>query len=295
MNLDASPTVSVIIATYNKAQTLQYAIESVLWQTFTEFECWVIGDGCTDNSEEVVTKIADPRFYWFNLCQNSGYQSAPTNEGLRRARGKYIAYLNDDDIWLPNHLQALVEGLENFAVDFAYTIMEWIRSEEYRGVEIPNYPHALQPPEATATMHRREVIDDIGYWKEPGEVQAIPRVEFFRRAQFSNHSFLLVPYLTALKFGHKGAAYGEVTLQDKFMAKIRNDGAFVEKELAKLLIGATHKIERPLSVEQMRRQLSHSLRLMMIKRKIDPGRLMFWKRSGQRIAEWRKSLGLDTN
>ena len=295
MKLDAPPTVTVIIATYNKEQTLQYAIESVLWQTFTDFECWVIGDGCTDKSKEVVAGVADPRIHWFNLPQNSGYQSAPTNEGLRRARGIYIAYLNDDDIWLPNHLQTLVEGMEKFEVDFAYTIMEWIRSEKYRVVDIPNYPNALQPPEATATMHRRGIIDEIGYWKEPDEVQAIPRVEYFRRAQFLNHSFQLVPTLTAIKFGHKGAPYGQVTLQDKYVAKIRNDEAFVEKELAKLLIAATHKIEGPLALDQIKRQLSHSLRLMMIKRKIDPGRILFWKRSGQRISEWRKSLGLDTS
>ena len=87
------PKVSVIIATYNKASALRYAIDSVLWQTFSDYELWVIGDACTDESEQLVTSYGDPRVFWHNLPQNSGYQSAPNNEGLRRARGKYVAYL----------------------------------------------------------------------------------------------------------------------------------------------------------------------------------------------------------
>ena len=93
-----TPTVTIIIATYNKMSTLRYAIESVLWQSFADFECLVIGDGCTDGSEEVVAGFNDPRLYWNNLTRNSGHQSAPTNEGLRRARGEYISYLNQAQI-----------------------------------------------------------------------------------------------------------------------------------------------------------------------------------------------------
>ena len=93
-----SPLVSVLIATYNKASTLRFAIESVLWQTQQDFEVWVIGDNCTDDSVQLVRSFNDSRFNWINLPENSGYQSVPHNEGLRRARGKYIAYLNHDDI-----------------------------------------------------------------------------------------------------------------------------------------------------------------------------------------------------
>lgn len=295
MNFANKPEVTVIIATYNKESTLRYAIESVLWQTFEDFECWVIGDSCTDGSEHVVASFDDPRLNWTNLASNSGYQSAPTNEGLRRAKGKYVAYLNDDDIWLPNHLQELVDHLEQSGVDFVYSIMEWVRSEQEQVIIVPNYPDALRPPEASATIHRRDVVDKIGYWKEPSEIQVIPRVDFFRRAQFSNHTFTLVPYLTVIKFSRSGAGYGESSLQEIYMSKIRTDGEFVEKELASLLVDAHHKLERPISLQQLRLQFSHTVRYIMIKRNIDPGHLKFWKRRGQRIEEWRKSLGLDTD
>lgn len=295
MSSAETPSVTVIIATYNKEIPLRYTIESVLWQTFEDFECWVIGDCCTDGSAEVVASFDDPRLNWFNLARNSGYQSAPTNEGLRRAKGKYIAYLNDDDIWLPNHLQALVEQLDQSNFDFAYSIMEWVRSVQSQVIELPNYPAAPRPPEASATVHRRDVVDRIGYWKEPGEVQAIPRVDFFRRAQFSNHTFILVPVLTALKFSRSGKGYGDAKLQEIYVDKIHNDAGFVEKELAKLLVDAYHKLDGPLSLQQLRLQFAHTVRQIMVKRNIDPGRLLFWKRRGQRIEEWRKSLGLDTD
>ncbi len=295
MNSAETPAVTVIIATYNKKSTLRYAIESVLWQTFEDFECWVIGDCCTDDSEEVVASFDDPRLNWTNLAVNSGYQSAPTNEGLRRAKGQYIAYLNDDDIWLPNHLQESVAYLEQSGVDFVYSIVEWVKSEQNQVTEIPNYPDALQPPEASATMHRKDVVDEIGCWKEADEVQAIPRVDFFRRAQFSNHNFTLVPYLTAIRFSRDDAGYGGASRQEKYMGKIRTDEEFVEKELARLLVDATHKLDGPISLQQLRRQVLNTIRRIMIKKHVDPGQLMFWKRRGQRIEQWRKSLGLDAD
>ena len=63
-----SPRVTVIIATYNWSTVLPYAINSVLDQTMTDFELLVVGDGCTDDSEQVVTAIKDPRVRWINLA-----------------------------------------------------------------------------------------------------------------------------------------------------------------------------------------------------------------------------------
>src|SRR5947207_7975428 len=85
--MKAMPRVTVIMATYNWSSVLPYSIGSALRQSFTDFELLVVGDGCTDDSEQVVTAIGDPRVRWINLSSNSGHQSAPNNEGLRQARG----------------------------------------------------------------------------------------------------------------------------------------------------------------------------------------------------------------
>src|SRR5262249_43894876 len=121
-----APRVSIITATYNWSSVLRYAIESVRWQTFTDFELLVVGDGCTDDSEAVVTSFDDPRISWTNLPENSGSQATPNNAGLTMARGAYVAYLGHDDLWLPNHLAALVDAIERAEADVAYTLAAMI-------------------------------------------------------------------------------------------------------------------------------------------------------------------------
>jgi len=86
------PRVTVIIPTWNWSSVLPCSIGSVLRQTWTDFELLVIGDCCTDDSESVVTRLAqtDSRIRWINLPQNSGQQAGPNNEVLRIARGELI-------------------------------------------------------------------------------------------------------------------------------------------------------------------------------------------------------------
>lgn len=292
MSLASSPKITVIIATYNKKSTLGFAIDSVLWQSFQDFECWVIGDACTDGSGDLVKSYKDPRVHWHNLAQNSGYQSAPNNEGLRRAQGDYIAYLNHDDIWLPNHLQILYDRITAEEADFVYSIMEWIKAES-KVADIPNFPDAIRPPEATATMHRKNVVDRIGYWKSPQEVQAYPRVAFFRDAQFAGLKFAFAPFLTAIKFEPIPGIYSQAGQQEEYLAKISRDLDFTHKELGTLLAQAYFELEGPLSLRRVRLQLGHSIRQILVKRGIDPGRLFFWWKRGRRIKRWRRHIGLD--
>jgi len=293
MHWQNKPTITIIIATYNKSNTLNYAIQSVLWQTFTDFECWVIGDACTDDSETVVSSFKDSRLHWHNLPQNSGYQSVPTNEALRRAQGHYIAYLNHDDIWLPNHLQVLVDCIEREKADFAYSIMEWIR-ENGRHADIPHYPDAPRPPEVPAILHHFAVVEEIGYWKEPHEIRTDPRVDFLRRAQFANKKFVLAPHLTVLKFDRSADGYSAASQQEEYIDRIVQDPMFAETELAGLLAEAYWKLEAPLTTGRLRFQLLQSIRKIMVQHDLEPDDLMPWKKSGYRIRDWRRSHGLDT-
>lgn len=114
------PRCSVIIATYNRSAVLAYAVRSVLAQTMADFELLVIGDGCSDDSEEVVASFADARVSWLNLPANTGHQSGPNNAGLRLATSPFVAYLGHDDLWLPGHLDAILPALEDGAA-FVHT------------------------------------------------------------------------------------------------------------------------------------------------------------------------------
>src|SRR3954451_5872363 len=100
------PRVTVIIPTYNWSSVLPYSIGSVLRQSFRDFELLVVGDGCTDDSEKVVSAIDDPRVRWINLPENTRHQSGPNNEALRQGEGEIIAHLRHRDLSLPHLLQA---------------------------------------------------------------------------------------------------------------------------------------------------------------------------------------------
>ena len=72
----------------------------------------MVGDACADDSEQVVAAFGDPRIRWHNLPENCGNQYGPNNAGIAMARGRHIAYLGHDDIWLPDHLQRHVDTME---------------------------------------------------------------------------------------------------------------------------------------------------------------------------------------
>src|ERR1039458_3377234 len=88
-----NPLVTVVCSTYNSKATLRCALRSVLNQDLADFEVRVMGDACTDGTEEIVAELNDARLHWYNFPQNTGSQSEPNNEGLRRARGRYVAFI----------------------------------------------------------------------------------------------------------------------------------------------------------------------------------------------------------
>jgi glycosyltransferase involved in cell wall biosynthesis len=196
------PLVTVIIPTYNWSSVLPYSIGSVLRQTFTDFELLVVGDGCTDDSESVVERMGDPRVKWINLPTNTGYQSEPNNEGLRQARGQFIAYLGHDDLWLPHHLSCLIAALERGA-DLAYGMNSWVMGKS-DGYDTPGPPPETYRPgmgiPPTCVVHRRSVTDHIGGWRHYRELDTYPDLELWLRAYTANYRFAFVPRLTAIKF-----------------------------------------------------------------------------------------------
>lgn len=106
----AHPKVSVVIPTYNRAHFLGQAVRSVLDQTFGDFELIVIDDGSTDKTQDALRDVGDKRVRV--LARDHGGISAALNEGIRVARGVYIARLDSDDLWLPHMLASLVPVLD---------------------------------------------------------------------------------------------------------------------------------------------------------------------------------------
>ncbi len=133
---DAEPLISVLIPTYNRAELLrERSVASVLRQTYSRFEIVVVGDACTDHTESLLRDAGDPRIRFYNLSARGKYPedpylewlvagSAPANEALRIARGRWFAWLDDDDEFSPDHLEALLAACLGRRWEFAYGVME---------------------------------------------------------------------------------------------------------------------------------------------------------------------------
>lgn len=111
-----TPTVSVIIPTYNRANLLERAIRSVLSQTYRDFEIIVVDDASTDNTQEMLKERFKQEIDYGMLRiirnETSLERSRSRNEAMEISKGEYIALLDDDDIWLPDHLESAVRFLK---------------------------------------------------------------------------------------------------------------------------------------------------------------------------------------
>jgi len=122
--------VSIITCTYNRAHLLGETIQSVLSQTFSDFEYIIIDDGSTDNTQELIHSFNDKRINYVRHDHSNGYLSIARNHGLKKASGKYIAFIDSDDLWKDNYLILLVQTLEqNPGFDFCFTDAEVFSTE----------------------------------------------------------------------------------------------------------------------------------------------------------------------
>jgi glycosyltransferase involved in cell wall biosynthesis len=178
---------------------------------------------------------------WINLPANTGHQSAANNEGLRQARGKFVAYLGHDDLWLPHHLATMVAALEDGA-DLAHGIARMVAPKEWpRQALRPRYrPGDWMPPSNVA--HRRGLIDRVGGWKDYRTLTIDPEIDLWRRIHESGASVVFVPRLGAIKFPAvaRRDVYRERPCHEQaaWFERIQREGDIEAVELASLLAEA---------------------------------------------------------
>jgi glycosyltransferase involved in cell wall biosynthesis len=105
-------SVSVIVPAYNAEKTILETIQSIQAQTFSDFELIVINDGSSDRTVELLSKINDPRLKVFSY-ENGGLPVA-RNRGIQRATGEFITFIDADDLWKPQKLEAQLKALHEY-------------------------------------------------------------------------------------------------------------------------------------------------------------------------------------
>lgn len=161
------PTVSIILPTYNRAAFLPEALASIRAQTFTDWELIIVDDGSTDETKDLIARLtADvPQQVYYLYQHNQGAYGA-RNTGLDHAAGKYVAFYDSDDQWLPHHLARCVAALdEHRDVDWVYGACR-IVDQRSGGVISPNsfYENGAPRPflrlRAQRTSSGLSLIDD---------------------------------------------------------------------------------------------------------------------------------------
>lgn len=107
-----NPLISVIIPTYNRENIIVNTINSVLKQTYSNFELLIIDDASTDNTEQKINEIKDKRIKYIKLPTNTK-GTKPRNVGIKLSQGDFIAFLDSDDCWLPDKLEKQIKFIYN--------------------------------------------------------------------------------------------------------------------------------------------------------------------------------------
>lgn len=205
MNVGESEAIafSVVIPAYNREKTIKRAIDSVLRQTYQNFEIIVVDDGSTDGTKDVVLSIHDDRIRYI-YQENQGAQVA-RNHGLHLANGDYISFLDSDDEWLPGFLETVRDKFfDDISLGCVYCltgitdITGHIRLAREDRLEGNIYAEALQQGYITspsALSMKRSCFDEIGEWDV--DFKACQDDDIcFRLAK--KYKFALIPEILAL-------------------------------------------------------------------------------------------------
>lgn len=249
----AAPVVSVIIPAFGWPEALTLSLASALSQVDVAFEVLVSGDACA-LSGAVVEAAADPRVRFLNLAANSGSQAAPNNAAIAEARGTYIAYLGQDDLWHPRHLATLVAAADAPGADAAYSVCLVFGAEAPGALAVSGRGRAggdafFVPP--TSLLHRADLIARIGPWRDPRTETLPVDHELIARALHHGATFVPTGRVTAFKWPSAWTvdAYRtrDVSRQAAMATALAADAAgVVERELLATLKHASAGRLRPL-------------------------------------------------
>ena len=155
--------VSIIVPVYNSEKFIKETINTVKQQTYTNWELLLVNDCSTDNSKKIIQEYEeDERIKLIDLKENSGAAIA-RNEGIKQSKGKYVAFLDADDFWLPNKLEKQIKFMQDNQFSFTYTGYEFTDEEGNKTGKIVNVPESITYKQAlkNTTIFTSTVIFDV--------------------------------------------------------------------------------------------------------------------------------------
>jgi glycosyltransferase involved in cell wall biosynthesis len=177
--MENMPLVSVIITTYNRADVLRRAVLSVINQTYKNIEIIIIDDASADATREVVSAIIDPRLKYVAHHKNMGVSTA-RNRGIKESTGEYLAFLDDDDEWLPQKLASQLAVFKNNNLRIGLIYTNGFSERTGDNIAGPNglsaiaydprkdafFPLRLLISPPSSWILPRKIVEEVGYFDE---------------------------------------------------------------------------------------------------------------------------------
>lgn len=164
-----TPSVSIIMPAYNSRSTIRDSIQSVVNQIFSDWELLIIDDCSPKSMKDIAESFHDERIRYIRLLKNSGV-AAVRNTGIAQAKGRYIAFLDSDDLWLSEKLEKQIQFMEKNHYAFTYT---WY----HQFVTTPSQPIRLVKTKTSVDYRGLLHGNDIGCLTVMIDRQRVPHIE----------------------------------------------------------------------------------------------------------------------
>lgn len=193
------PLFSVVIPTYNRAEELRRCLDSLVNQTYKDFEVLVCDDGSTDHTPQIVEMFRDLLSLHYIWEENWGGPAKPRNNGIKQAKGEWICFLDSDDWWYPEKLEICSQYLDN--TDILYHDLEIysfqkrkqkIKSRKLKKPIILDLLKNGNPLPNSSLVIRREVLEKIGFQLEDIDIVATEDFEMLLRASMITDRFCYI-------------------------------------------------------------------------------------------------------
>jgi len=236
--------VSVIMGTYNRSTEILESVESVLGQTEQDFELIVINDGGEVDVEDLLRHRNSPKIKCHKLQENMGH-AAVLNEGVRRSKGRFIAYLDDDDVYYPNHLELLLNALREGENQIAYSNTKMVtgsmadgrfRAEDIKGFWNVEYDKnkliANNFISNLSVLHEKSVFSEVGLFVE--DLRVVMDWELWLRASLKYDFSHVDAYTGEYRFKATNITTTNCLLMDFYAELVRNYYLYYRGLVAKL-------------------------------------------------------------
>lgn len=200
--MDRKPLVSVIVPTYNRPDFLRKTLQTILHQSFQDFELIVISNGFNPKNRGITNELNDPKILYWERERNSGGPAAPRNDGISKASGKYIAFCDDDDLWMPQKLEkqlTILESNPEYGLCYSNSLRfddrkEWVIPHEEGAATLESLLYVNTVPISSIVV-RKDLVDLLGGFCESKIVGISEDYEFLLKCSTKTKFYYINEYL----------------------------------------------------------------------------------------------------